>query len=78
MFFVRLYKRTQNFITERILLAVQLQYGIDESYKLSVPDSGKPVYAHLEVSVTSSFFARSHQLKFHFKYTFFLTIIIEN
>uniref|UniRef100_A0A2N9EXT3 Phosphoacetylglucosamine mutase n=1 Tax=Fagus sylvatica TaxID=28930 RepID=A0A2N9EXT3_FAGSY len=26
----------------------ELQYGIDESYKLSVPASGKPVYAHLE------------------------------
>ncbi|XP_042977761.1 beta-hexosaminidase 3 isoform X2 [Carya illinoinensis] len=26
----------------------ELRYGIDESYKLSVPDSGKPVYAHLE------------------------------
>ncbi|XP_052197626.1 beta-hexosaminidase 3 [Diospyros lotus] len=25
-----------------------LQYGIDESYKLSVPANGKPVYAHLE------------------------------
>ncbi|XP_059431888.1 beta-hexosaminidase 3 [Corylus avellana] len=26
----------------------ELQYGIDESYKLSVPASGKPVFAHLE------------------------------
>uniref|UniRef100_A0A7N2QY12 beta-N-acetylhexosaminidase n=1 Tax=Quercus lobata TaxID=97700 RepID=A0A7N2QY12_QUELO len=26
----------------------QLQYGIDESYKLSVPASGKPGYAYLE------------------------------
>ncbi|XP_059628590.1 beta-hexosaminidase 3 [Cornus florida] len=26
----------------------ELQYGVDESYKLSVPANGKPVYAHLE------------------------------
>ncbi|KAF7116107.1 hypothetical protein RHSIM_RhsimUnG0038300 [Rhododendron simsii] len=28
----------------------ELQYGIDESYKLSIASSGDPVYAHLEVS----------------------------
>ncbi|KAL7252353.1 hypothetical protein ACSBR1_007022 [Camellia fascicularis] len=27
----------------------ELQYGIDESYKLSIPAGGNPVYAHLEV-----------------------------
>ncbi|THG16430.1 hypothetical protein TEA_021685 [Camellia sinensis var. sinensis] len=26
----------------------ELQYGIDESYKLSIPAAGNPVYAHLE------------------------------
>ncbi|KAL7228086.1 hypothetical protein ACSBR2_006918 [Camellia fascicularis] len=26
----------------------ELQYGIDESYKLSIPAGGNPVYAHLE------------------------------
>uniref|UniRef100_A0A2N9EH14 Beta-hexosaminidase eukaryotic type N-terminal domain-containing protein n=1 Tax=Fagus sylvatica TaxID=28930 RepID=A0A2N9EH14_FAGSY len=35
----------------------ELQYGIDESYKLSVPASGKPVYAHLEVGETNPFSA---------------------
>nr|DAD25149.1 TPA_asm: hypothetical protein HUJ06_026613 [Nelumbo nucifera] len=26
----------------------ELQYGVDESYKLSVPTNGNPIYAHLE------------------------------
>nr|POF10951.1 beta-hexosaminidase 3 [Quercus suber] len=35
----------------------QLQYGIDESYKLSVPASGKPGYAFLEVGENNPFSA---------------------
>ena len=31
------------------LVAVQLNYGIDESYKLSVPATGNPIYAHIQV-----------------------------
>lgn len=30
---------------------VQLQYGVDESYKLTIPGHGTQVYAHIEVSV---------------------------
>lgn len=40
-----------------LFFAVQLQYGIDESYKLSVPASGKPGYAYLEVGENNSFSA---------------------
>ncbi|KAG1328244.1 putative Beta-hexosaminidase 3 [Cocos nucifera] len=30
----------------------QLNYGIDESYKLSVPTTGNPLYAHIEVDTS--------------------------
>lgn len=35
---------------------VQLQYGVDESYRLSVPAPapGKPAYAYLQVGETKS------------------------
>lgn len=35
-----------------MLCAVQLQFGVDESYKLSIPSHGTQVYAHIEVSVS--------------------------
>ena len=40
-----------------LFFSVQLQYGIDESYKLSVPASGKPIFAYVEVGTTNPFSA---------------------
>lgn len=37
------------------MCGLQLQYGSDESYKLSIPGPGKPAYAHLEVGTTNPF-----------------------
>ena len=44
-----------NSLSEKLFCVVQLQYGIDESYKLSIPAAGNPVYAHLEVGVTIAY-----------------------
>jgi hexosaminidase len=33
--------------------AVQLKFGVDESYKLTVPATGNPIYAQVEVSERS-------------------------
>ena len=30
--------------------ALQLKFGVDESYKLTVPAAGNPMYAQIEVS----------------------------
>ena len=35
-----------------LLCAVDLQIGVDESYKLSIPSHGTQVYAHIQVSVS--------------------------
>lgn len=35
--------------SQKVIRCLQLEYGIDESYKLSIASSGAPVYAHLEV-----------------------------
>ena len=35
-----------------LLCVVQLQIGVDESYKLSIPSHGTHVYAHIQVSVS--------------------------
>ena len=43
-----------------LLCAVQLQYGVDESYKLSIPSHGTQVYAHIEVSVSQVDWIWSH------------------
>lgn len=32
----------------------QLNFGVDESYKLSVPATGNPLYAQIEVSALKS------------------------
>lgn len=60
-------------LTIKLLLAdMQLQYGIDESYKLSIPATGNPIYAHLEVCKAvlaffcfTNLYTRKHVLLFH-------------
>lgn len=37
---------------------MQLNYGIDESYKLSVPTSGNALYAHIEVGTSLTVFSK--------------------
>lgn len=50
-------------LTIKLLLAdMQVQYGIDESYKLSIPATGNPIYAHLEVCKAVLAFFLFHQL----------------
>lgn len=41
-----------NLASNICLCFVQLQYGVDESYKLNVPAQGNPIYANIEVSAT--------------------------
>ena len=59
-----------NFVTEKLLCVLQLQYGIDESYNLSIPLNGEPIYAHLEVGVINicCFFFATVKKKLHKKY----------
>lgn len=39
----------EKLVTITFLLVLQLYYEVDESYNLTVPAAGKPVYAHIEV-----------------------------
>lgn len=68
-------------LTIKLLLAdMQLQYGIDESYKLSIPATGNPIYAHLEVCKAvlaffcfTNLYTRKHVLLFHQANAFMVT-----